>query len=340
MKKLSVSLYQRRSLELGNYSIEAVFREIGKHPSSDIITSLKVSCFVSKGILPRLYNCLEAIFRQGDINHITGDVHYLALFLRKKRTIITVHDCVFMENRTWFKAFLIKTFWITLPLKRCTLVTTVSQATKHCLLRWAPFLLSESIRVVPSVISSAFTPLPKIFERERPIILQIGTTPNKNLDRLVAALEGISCRLRIIGELSKADVSSLQQHGIDFEASCRLSEAQVIDQYRQADIVTFVSTAEGFGMPIVEAQTVERVVVTSNCSSMLEVAGDAACFVDPYDINSIRDGILRVIIDTAYRESLIQRGRVNRQRFNPGKVAKIYEEIYYEVCRASTTGLS
>ena len=70
-------------------------------------------------------------------------------------------------------------------------------------------------------------------------------------------------------------------------------------------MLTFVSTYEGFGLPILESQATGRPVVTSNVSSMPEVAGDAACLVNPYDADSIREGILRVINDDAYRKDLM-----------------------------------
>jgi glycosyltransferase involved in cell wall biosynthesis len=84
-------------------------------------------------------------------------------------------------------------------------------------------------------------------------------------------------------------------------------------------------------MPIIEAQWVERPVVTSNCSSMPEVAGAAACLVDPFDVGSIRAGILRVINDEPYRERLIELGRENRERFSLAQVAHQYGALYERV---------
>lgn len=84
-------------------------------------------------------------------------------------------------------------------------------------------------------------------------------------------------------------------------------------------------------MPIIEAQRVGRPVVTSNCSSMPEIAGDGACYVDPMDVTSMRDGFIRVIRDEAFRERLIQCGFTNANRFNLDSVARRYLELYREV---------
>ncbi len=81
-------------------------------------------------------------------------------------------------------------------------------------------------------------------------------------------------------------------------------------------------------MPIVEANTVGRAVVTSKVASMPEVAGDAARLVDPFDVASIRAGILKVISDSVYRESLIRNGFRNRLRFLPEEVAQRHAAIY------------
>ncbi len=96
-------------------------------------------------------------------------------------------------------------------------------------------------------------------------------------------------------------------------------------------MLVFASTYEGFGLPIVEAQATGRPVVTSDTLSMPEVAGDAACLVDPFNVESIRNGILKVIQDTGYREQLVQNGLKNVERFKPESVAMQYLALYREL---------
>ena len=120
----------------------------------------------------------------------------------------------------------------------------------------------------------------------------------------------------------------LKENQIDYNVSKNLTNEEVFEKYRNCDILSFVSTYEGFGMPIVEANAIGRVVVTSNLLSMPEVAGDAAHLVDPFDIGSIRQGIVKVIKDEHYRESLIRNGYQNRKRFDVNKIANQYVEIY------------
>ena len=84
-------------------------------------------------------------------------------------------------------------------------------------------------------------------------------------------------------------------------------------------------------MPIVEAQSVERVCVTCNCSSMPEVAGDGACLVDPFDVSSIRSGFRKVIEDAGYRNQLIANGRINKRRFDAQRIGKDFLKLYNQV---------
>ena len=84
-------------------------------------------------------------------------------------------------------------------------------------------------------------------------------------------------------------------------------------------------------MPIIEAQSVGRPVVTSNLGAMKEVAEDSALLVDPFDITSIRSGILSVIENEALRNLLIEKGLNNVQRFSTKSIAKEYMKIYNEL---------
>jgi glycosyltransferase involved in cell wall biosynthesis len=96
-------------------------------------------------------------------------------------------------------------------------------------------------------------------------------------------------------------------------------------------MVVFASTNEGFGMPIIESNAVGRPVVTSNVTSMPEIAGEAACIVDPFKIDSIRHGILKVIEDSTYRQNLIKEGFINILRFKPKKIAHDYTKLYEQI---------
>ena len=105
------------------------------------------------------------------------------------------------------------------------------------------------------------------------------------------------------------------------------------EAYENADVLLFCSLIEGFGMPILEAQSVGRVVITSNVSAMPEVAGDSAVLVGPLSINDIRAAIERVLADDDYRNTLIEKGLQNIKRFNAATVAQQYAALYEKILK-------
>lgn len=178
-----------------------------------------------------------------------------------------------------------------------------------------------------------FTPAPKRFSTQEPLILQVGTGANKNLERVVEALSGLKCRMNILGTLPATQKAILERHGIRYSNAQNATDTEVVEAYNASDMVVFASTYEGFGLPIIEANATGRPVVTANVLSMPEVAGSAACLVDPYDVASIRRGILRVIDDASYRQSLIEAGFENVKRFSAKAIAGEYVKLYRELMR-------
>lgn len=329
---MKVVFFHRKKLQ-GAYSIEALFENVRKALPSDVTYSVKELSFISQGFFKRLYILLESALHQGDINHITGDVHFITLLLRKKRTILTIHDIGFMSHPRAFERFLLKWFWLILPVRRSAAVTVVSKATKEALRKYFKGDSRLKIHVIPNPIGDEFVRMESKFNDKEPVILQIGTKPNKNLSRLIEAISGIKCKLDVVGQLTEEILTKLKIYNIDFVISKNLTREEIVNKYMQADIVSLVSTYEGFGLPIVEANAVGRVVVTSNVSSMPEVAGKAAHLVDPFDIESIRSGFMKVINDATYREQLISNGFENRKRFDNDRIASQYAAVYESIMR-------
>ncbi len=329
IRKRKVVFFHRKP-QTNNFSLESTFRIMREALPVEVECVVAESRFYSRGIVRRIYNIIEAAFRQGDVNHITGDVHFLSYLLRRNKTLLTILDCVFMYNATGIRRYLLCLLWGVIPEKRVGLISVISQSTKDEVLKIVR-CNPDKIRVVPVCISPKFTRHDKHFDASKPRILQIGTAKNKNLIGLISALEGISCRLDIVGILSREVISALHEKNIDYTNSYNISEDEILSKYRESDVVTFVSTYEGFGMPILEANSVGRPVIVGNIMSMPEVAGNAACMVDPYNISDIRAGILRIINDEAYREMLVDNGFINARRFDPRAIADQYLKLYQEI---------
>lgn len=314
----------------GAYSIERVFREVRE--------VLPVPFSVDVVHCPTPYHSRWWLFNgfksaraaNADINHVTGDIHYVVLGLPSRSTILTVHDLNHLDDLTGLRKQIYSLLYFRLPLRRCRAVTVISDATQQRLLQLFPFTASKT-RVIPDCIPAAFVSRPKPFDEKHPRILQIGTKPNKNLERLGRALRGVPCVLHVIGQLNDSQRRLLAELNIHYENNAALSDSEVVRAYEQADIVAYVSLAEGFGMPVLEAQAVGRPLITSALSPMKEIAGEYACVIDPYNVAEIRSGILRLIQDPEYRETVIEKGLTNVERFSRKAVARQYAELYEEV---------
>ncbi len=170
---------------------------------------------------------------------------------------------------------------------------------------------------------------------ERPYILCVGTRePRKNLQRIIAAWEPLKaeCDLLIAGESGwDGTEKGSNQPGLRFLG--RVSDAELSVLYTHARLFAYPSLYEGFGLPILEAFYHGTPVVTSNISSMPEVAGNAAQLVDPLSVESIRDGI-KIILneDEAAQNLRTQRMIIRQHMFNWQKVsqetAAVYERAY------------
>jgi glycosyltransferase involved in cell wall biosynthesis len=316
----------------GYHSIEELFGNIVRHLPEDVAATSHISRYASTGIIKRIYNLWEARKFQQEVNHITGDIHYITYFLKKRKTILTIHDLEIVKRSNFIKRYIILFFWFYVPIKRVKYITVISTFTKQELLKYLP-VPEHTVKVIPDCIPGTIDYSPRHFNSDYPKILQIGTKTHKNIPNLVEAIKNIPCKLIILGQLDPDQIELLKWNRINYENYYDLSYEQVIEIYKQIDLVAFVSTYEGFGLPILEAQAVGRPIVTSNIASMPEVAGDGAYLVNPHSVSSIREGITRVIRDEDLRSQLITAGLENVKRYTPTAIAEEYAELYREVVR-------
>lgn len=326
---MQITFVQRRPFP-EQYSLESYFdrvatsmRERGHRVDQFVVPNY------SKGLVPRVKNTLAMrALRSSDVIQITGDIHYVALGCPPEKTVLTVLDCGTLERLQGIKHRIFKSFWYTLPAKRVAAINVISEETKRALLEYVPKIDPARIHVIPVSVSELFRYEPKEFNANKPRILQIGTRANKNVLRTIAALRGIPCTLVLVGSLNAEHKAAIADNQIEFENYVGLSESEIVEQYRKADVVSFPSTLEGFGMPIVEAQVTGRPVVTSSISSMPEVAGDGAVLVDPFSVDSIRAGFLDLIADANRRKSVVEAGRMNAERFSQEKISDQFVALY------------
>ena len=321
-------LFRKRSPRFN--SIEEIFRNLSAALKGQFsIEELHLKYF-SNGILNKLRNVFFTAGLSGSrLLHVTGEIYYACLLFRGK-LIVTVHDIGSLRSGSKLKRTFIKLFWFQLVANKADAITIISESSR------AEYL--GEVSVDPSKVHVIHNPAPSSFKYQPkepmagiPVLLQIGTKPNKNLERLITAIAGIDCTLRIIGKLTEQQRQLLEKHHISYESFFGITAEEVYRLYVECDVVTFVSTYEGFGMPIIEAQAVGRAVITSAVSSMPEVAGRGALLVDPYKVQDIREGILRIINDQPFRKALIEAGRVNVERFHVNHISRQYAQLYNQI---------
>jgi glycosyltransferase involved in cell wall biosynthesis len=192
------------------------------------------------------------------------------------------------------------------------------------------------IRVIPhgaGAVETAATP------REA-IILSVGALQaRKNILRLIDAFERIDApgwRLVLAGSQgwgASAIVdrvnTSAQRGRIDLLGFVSDHERESL--YRRCGIFAFPSLDEGFGIPVLEAMAAGAPVLTSNRSSLPEVAGDAALLVDPYDVDAIAGGLEKLVKQAPLREALVERGYERARQFTWERAIHATWRVYKEV---------
>lgn len=315
-------------------SIERVFvpiMEVLSKQGHEVETSVAKSCRFLPLFL--LWNIIYYAFKsRKNLCHITGDIQFVGCLMNPNNTILTVHDLVLLkrdDTPPWLRKLVLR-FWYYYPLKRLKHITCISETTKQDLISFFPWIANK-VCVIPNPVNTNFAYREKKFNKEKPVILHIGTRTNKNLERVVKALNGVSCHLRIIGKLAEKQIKLLTDNKIYYSNDIHISDEQIVKEYEEADIISFPSLFEGFGLPIIEGQTVGRSVLTSDREPMKSVAGEHAMLVNPESVDSIRTGFLSLIENETYRNMVTQSGIVNAKLYNIENIVAQYAAIYDKI---------
>jgi glycosyltransferase involved in cell wall biosynthesis len=269
------------------------------------------------------------------------------------RTVATIHDILFESHPEFYTRAENFYFRALIPgsARRADHVITVSQFSKNDIVsRYG--VNPDKVTVVEQDPRDEFRLMDADECREDilrkygiapPFILYVGrVNARKNLVRLVEAFsslhrKGIRHQLVIVGKqdwmaeqvVQKAKELSLE-HAVKFTGYVDWDDVPVF--YNAAALLAFPSICEGFGLPVMEAMACGLPVVTSYGSSLEEVAGGAAVLVDPCSIQSIADGMEKVLTDRQAALSLREKGLKRVADFRSARKPQQTVSIYHQVC--------
>jgi glycosyltransferase involved in cell wall biosynthesis len=283
---------------------------------------------------------------------------YLSLKLKEIPSLPVIHDINFHRDK-YGVPLLDGVFWRFYFPKYAAMasrIITVSEFSKNEIGSYynIPF---HKIDIAYNGADSSFVPLGKEdkdmvkqkYTQGEEYFLYVGVlVPRKNIVRMIEAYEkfrkssGKPVKLVIVGDrlfftpdMQRAYEKSTFKNDIIFTG--RLDQQQLSLIMGAALSLILVSCYEGFGIPVIEAMYAEVPVITSNLSSMPEIAGDAALMADPYSVDSIKEAMLRISSDAMLREELILKGRIRRQKFTWDNCAKSIWESIEKVLSVSST---
>lgn len=294
--------------------------------------------------------------KKENVDLFWGPAHRLPRFLPKQMArVVTIHDLVwkYAPQSMRRSTRLLETCHMPFAIRAADQVVADSQATADAVMR--EFCLDpEKLTVVPlgtRVVQDA--PLGEISPNpiQQPYFLFVGTLePRKNLVRLLEAYSKLSASIQDKNSLVIAGGKGwggidLAKHidNLGLKNRVRLlgfvSESTLSALYENCSFLVMPSLYEGFGLPIIDAMSYGKSVLTSNNSSMPEVAGEAGLFVDPFDSDSIRDGLEKMITDHEFRNSLAAKAKECAAKFNWDLSAKKLVDVFERAIKVRGAGI-
>jgi glycosyltransferase involved in cell wall biosynthesis len=287
---------------------------------------------------------------------LVHEPHYVLPPLLRCRSVVTIHDCIhlmfpeYLPNRLAYY-YAKGSMWT--ASRKADRILTVSEASKKDILRFFN-VAPEKVEVIYNAIDERFLApanpermelVRQRYQLDHPFVLYVGNIkPHKNIERLIDAFGRArtqgpdNLKLIIIGdEISKYPALRQSVHRHKLDKHVRFLGFQPMETlaafYRLARAFVFPSLYEGFGLPPLEAMACGTPVVTSNVSSLPEIAGGAALLVDPYEEEAIANAIVRAVTDETLRAELIAKGVQRAHTFSWTHSVKKIHDIYMQVAR-------
>ncbi|MBW1833760.1 MAG: glycosyltransferase family 4 protein, partial [Deltaproteobacteria bacterium] len=275
---------------------------------------------------------LPIIFKKHNINMFHSlTFHMPILRIGNIKQVVTIHDLVvFKMPEIYPKYYTI--YWrfiIKRSLERSSKIIAISEATKQDIIDLFN-IKEDKIHVIyhgidlkrfrPKEETNGVGATLKKYGLKKPYIMALGLSDlRKNGERIL----NLRKRNRVLFD-------QIKEHGLSDRVVMTgfVEDEDLPILYRAADLFIFPSLYEGFGLPILEAMACGTPVITSNISSMPEVAGDSALLVDPYDVDALAKAMHGILTDKGLKESLVKKGLERVKQFSWEKCAEETIRVY------------
>ena len=265
---------------------------------------------------------------------------YNAPLLSSVRYAFTIHDLTHLHYPQGRGKAAKKLFYnsvVKLAAQRSARIVTVSQFSKDSILEWAN-LPAERVTVIPNGCSEQFRLDGEVYRPGFPYLFFVGNQkPHKNVPRLLEAFRNSRAsqelNLLFLGTATEDTLLKITQLGLQTKVIFMgaVSDSILPSFYRGAAALLFPSLYEGFGLPLIEAMACGTPTLTSNVSSMPEVANGSALLVDPHSTEAIANGIDEVVYQTGLRDRLRTLGIKNAARFSWSHSAARLQNLLFDL---------
>lgn len=290
---------------------------------------------------PRVVRPVNALLSRAYTRYANPDIVHETYYTRRRlaprsaRIVTTIHDTIPERFPNFFHAHASDRATKQAALRRADRVICVSDSTRRDLLELYdldPDRISV-VRLGSSIVPVAESPM----DIGAPYFLHVGGRyPYKNFDGLLRAFgeSRLHKTHKLVSftstPLSANELAVMQQAGVpQSNVVLATGDDQTLARYYAgAEALVFPSMYEGFGIPLLEAMCCNCPIVTSNTSSLPEVAGDAAIYCDPYDIKSISDALIQIASSPATKARLVANGRKRVRDFSWEQCAAETRDVY------------
>jgi glycosyltransferase involved in cell wall biosynthesis len=281
------------------------------------------------------FDVFKLTFALARVNGFFFSPGYNAPFFFLNRTIITVHDLNHIDLN--YNSSLLKRIYYKLILKRACIksarILTVSEFSKDRIVKWSG-VPEEKVFVVGNGVSQEFNTEGEKYQPGFPYVFVVGNRKaHKNEARVLEAfhLSALPHEVKLVfnGKISDELHDIINKYGLTDKVVFlgTLSSIKLASCYRGAEVLLFPSLYEGFGLPVIEAMACGIPVITSNTTSLKEIASAAACLVNPESIIDIKLALEKIFEDEHYKKKLVERGLIQSKKFTWNKTRSKIEVL-------------